>query len=409
MTILRRMNSGTLAALAAVLILAVVLTTRGLGMFSPGALNAQSRGSNPLGGVTSHAEIGTNCAACHPSPLSKETMAQRCLACHDEVKKQFDTQGPLHGNLKAGTECRLCHSEHRGTHAPLTSFARFDHDCAAFKLTGKHVGLDCKSCHKEISYKAAPVSCVGCHAEPDVHRGRFGTECASCHDTLGWKVAPQALSAFDHDRTAFPLTGSHRKVECASCHLGNLYKATPHACASCHEDPPVPKIHSARYGSDCTKCHTTESWEKPSFKHDIFPITHGGGGKKNTCATCHNDETNFKAYTCYNCHKHAPDKIARSHRKEGIRDFDNCVKCHYPIRRGELPKANLGEWAVCEATGPVSCSRCDSFAAHAGRTADSATTAFPSPRPLLRERRDPLSEAWTWPGRTPRAGSVGRN
>jgi len=46
-----------------------------------------------------------------------------------------------------------------------------------------------------------------------------------------------------------------------------------------------------------------------------------------TCATCHVNN-DYKRYTCYGCHEHQPDKIRRKHVKEGIPEFDNCVKCH---------------------------------------------------------------------------------
>src|SRR5262245_39479246 len=153
MKLLRGLPTGTFAALATIAVLVVVMATSGNGMFSPGELNARSRTRVPLGGVSSHAEIGNNCAACHVSPTSKETMASRCTDCHADIRMQRDTQGPLHGNVANGMECRTCHTEHRGAHAALTSFAQFDHDCAAFKLTGKHVGIDCKSCHTSTAYK----------------------------------------------------------------------------------------------------------------------------------------------------------------------------------------------------------------------------------------------------------------
>jgi hypothetical protein len=45
------------------------------------------------------------------------------------------------------------------------------------------------------------------------------------------------------------------------------------------------------------------------------------------CVTCH-VRNNYKNYTCYGCHEHSPSNIRREHIKEGIRDFNNCVKCH---------------------------------------------------------------------------------
>ncbi len=75
----------------------------------------------------------------------------------------------------------------------------------------------------------------------------------SCHDQAAWKPA----RGFDHQKTAFPLTGEHQQVACASCHPK---KAAPQpgdadgaflqlrgiahsTCASCHRD-----AHAGRMG-----------------------------------------------------------------------------------------------------------------------------------------------------------------
>lgn len=39
--------------------------------------------------------------------------------------------------------------------------------------------------------------------------------------------------AFDHNLTAFPLTGAHRFTDCVSCHA-NGYKGTSTVCVDCH-------------------------------------------------------------------------------------------------------------------------------------------------------------------------------
>ncbi len=55
-------------------------------------------------------------------------------------------------------------------------------------------------------------------------------------------------------------------------------------------------------------------------------------------STCHvgND---YKRYTCYGCHEHTPAKVRAEHEEEGIRDFENCVKCH---RSGDKESAERG-------------------------------------------------------------------
>ena len=150
--------------------------------------------------------------ACH-APRVGAGGGRPCLECHADVRRQLDSGAAMHGRLANGTQCRTCHSEHNGPHAPLTDLSTFDHDCAAFKLTGKHATADCKSCHVNNTFKGTPQTCLACHAEPKVHMGRFGTDCAKCHSTGNWRVAsftpPTTGSAFNHDLTGFKLTGAH--------------------------------------------------------------------------------------------------------------------------------------------------------------------------------------------------------
>src|SRR5512146_1157626 len=89
--------SGPALAAVALTIFAIVGSARLNGgmLFSPGALSAQSTGI-VLGNVGSHAEIGGQCDACHPAPWDSDTMADRCLACHTDVRGQFAQVGSRH-------------------------------------------------------------------------------------------------------------------------------------------------------------------------------------------------------------------------------------------------------------------------------------------------------------------------
>src|SRR3990170_3762090 len=89
-------GSGLIAAvLAAVAILGAAAAT-GNAIFSPCELSGD-RGESPIGGVVSHAELATRCAACHPAPWSGDRasypggdrMGDRCLACHTEVAQEI--------------------------------------------------------------------------------------------------------------------------------------------------------------------------------------------------------------------------------------------------------------------------------------------------------------------------------
>jgi hypothetical protein len=274
---LGRLSLGKLTTLFTLVGMGGVLLVSGQQMFSPGPLNAQGRRSTALGGVRSHAEIGSNCAACHVAPWSGATMAARCLDCHTEVRAQLDAQGPLHGRLADGGNCRNCHTEHKGTDGSLTNLAMFDHDCAAFQLTGKH-----------------------------------------------------------------------QTVRCASCHVGNVYKGTPQNCVSCHAEP---QVHRGRFGADCAQCHTTSTWQDAIFAHS-FPLHHGKAVHKGGCAICHRT-SDFRAYTCYGCHRHDPVKTEEKHLKKGILDVQNCTKCHPTGRKHQRVQAGEESGEICPGNGAL--------------------------------------------------------
>jgi hypothetical protein len=222
-------------------------------MFSPGGLNAKSRRAATLGGVSSHAALGGDCAACHVGPLSSGTMADRCMNCHTDVRRQLDAHQPIHGAMSEGARCRSCHTEHHGAQAAVTDLSRFDHDWAAFKLTGKHRQVDCRSCHRDEAYQDAPQTCASCHAEPKLHKGRFGVECAQCHSTTTWEGA-----VFKH---TFPLTHGRRRnpIECATCHTAPDHYQT-YTCYGCHEHEPsrIARRHRRIVNfENCVRCHPT--------------------------------------------------------------------------------------------------------------------------------------------------------
>lgn len=172
MSILRWLPRSPIAV-ALILTVGALLLTGGR-MFSPGGLNVENHSGQAIGGVSSHAELADNCSACHAPFWSRSTMTSRWLDCHAEVHRQINAGDPLHGNLPSKMGCLDCHSEHRGPHAALTSLARFDHQFAAFPLSGKHATLDCSACHKTRPYRGVAKTCVGCHQEPKSHLGLFG-------------------------------------------------------------------------------------------------------------------------------------------------------------------------------------------------------------------------------------------
>lgn len=337
---LGHLTPGILAALATLGTVVLLLATRGGAMFSPGPLSARSRPNVTLGGVRSHAETAGSCGSCHAPPWSSETMATRCLRCHTDIGEQLDAHRGLHGKLSDGRGCRSCHSDHHGADAGLVSLDRSDHALTDFPLTGKHKTLACQSCHAGNSFHGTPQTCVSCHAEPRVHKGKLGTTCAACHTTTTWTSASMTgLDRFDHAQTGFPLTGRHKTLSCQSCHAGNKFHSMSQNCVSCHAEP---QFHKGQFGTACASCHSTTTWKGATFAHK-FPINHGSRRSgKNTCATCHTQANDFHQYTCYNCHAHDPDRVARKHRRLTAMELQDCVRCHATGREHERGRGREG-------------------------------------------------------------------
>lgn len=400
-------GTGILTAWATLLVIGGLTLVNGGRMFSPGELNAQA-GSQPLGGVFSHAETGGNCSACHVAFWEGATMSDRCLACHTSL---LQGERDFHAVMLAqGREvtCRRCHTDHRGPEAPLTvmDVANFPHDeatgfslrghrkmadgsafkCAdchgpelgrfelttctachqdldtafisahvttfgwdclachdgldtygkafdhnqqAFPLQGKHAEVACGDCHsgaRQIAdLRSAPQDCFTCHAQDDPHKGQFGRDCGACHHAGDW-----ADATFDHSLAAFPLRGAHTRVSCEECHPDRRFTGTPSTCAACHVEP---AYHQGLFSQECADCHSEAAWSPARFVGaHTFPLDHGESGAL-SCQTCHPDS--LLAYTCYGCHEHEPTKIARKHQEEGIRDFQDCTRCHPSGRKEE--------------------------------------------------------------------------
>ena len=79
--------------------------------------------------------------------------------------------------------------------------------------------------------------------------------CLACH--------PQGEATgttFNHNATAFPLTGGHIGVDCIQCHA-NGYQGTTTVCADCHMDnfsaSTDPNHVALNMPTDCAMCHTT--------------------------------------------------------------------------------------------------------------------------------------------------------
>jgi hypothetical protein len=254
----------------------------------------------PLVGV----HLTVACEECHLNQQKHEYVhvPTECFSCH---KQQYQaTLSPAHVAAGFGTDCVSCHSINSRTWG-----GSFDHSRTGFPLTGAHLSLPCNRCHLSNRFGAIPAQCVNCHQgeyanskDPPHAASAFPTDCVSCHTTLAWHPA-----TFDHNRTAFPLTGSHAAVPCVQCHKNGQYKGTPAQCVNCHQGDfnasvNPPHVASA-FPTNCVSCHTTLAWKPATFDHNSTPFPLTGGHTTVTCAQCHVNNVYAGLTTdCYTCH-----------------------------------------------------------------------------------------------------------
>jgi len=317
-------------------------TMSGPGLFSPGGLNSASA-SRSLGGVSTHAQLGNDCGACHTGPFSGEHMADKCLGCHREVGREISTGTGVHGRLigaKTSPTCGGCHTEHHGARGELTvtDGRGIPHELTGYSLKSHQrfiqaADLTCAGCHPNGYTKFDQTTCLACHQKLDPafmsrHVADFGNDCLACHTGSGRDGAD-----FNHDKLPFRLTGKHEGVACKKCHTdmrsAQALKSTPQDCYSCHarKDP-----HKGAFGKQCDQCHTTATWDDAKFDHKIFPVNHGAEERKATCKTCHPKGTS--TYDCYGCHAHTPTNVVRQHEGKRLAELTDCIKCHKGGRGG---------------------------------------------------------------------------
>ncbi len=321
----------TFSALVAAILVAIgilgIATATGNGIFSPGALSGVTRGDQ-VGGVTSHAELSGRCDACHAVAGSSERMGDRCLACHAQVRQDIEARGGLHGRLLATTSnCRDCHTDHRGVTATLTlaNPSVFPHEQTRFALGSHQLRANggkfvCQDCHAGSLTTFSPPTCASCHQTLDAaftsaHQKAFGTTCLNCHDgveTYG--------KTFSH--ATYPLDGGHAGGQCAGCHQGQptlaALRATPTACVSCHA---AKDIHGGRLGTSCGDCHTPKTWTDAAINHDRTGFLLVGQHAGAPCESCHvNRQWTGIGTTCRSCHA-AADPHAGQFRGD-------CGACH---------------------------------------------------------------------------------
>ncbi|MCA0446560.1 MAG: hypothetical protein LCH54_10065 [Bacteroidetes bacterium] len=277
------------------------------------------------------AHTAQSCESCHTGGNYTTIPAADCYSCHQA--DYTGTSNPKHTPAAFPFTCETCHST--TTWAPAT----FDHSKTKFPLTGKHAVTECNACHTGGVFTGLQTTCVPCHQadynntkNPKHTLPAFAMTCETCHTTTGWTPA-----AFDHNKTAFPLTGGHVSVDCASCHINGQYTGLATDCKSCH----TPDFNKAAnhlsqgYPTTCLTCHTTATWKPSTYNNHNgwFPIYSGKHKPSvwlNKCATCHTVATNFKVFVCTDCHEHNKSSMDSEHRNISgyVWNSANCYSCH---------------------------------------------------------------------------------
>lgn len=186
-------------------------------------------------------------------------------------------------------------------------------------------------------HKALTTDCYACH---DNFLGTPTARCIECHkvDRIGLFTSKGVPIPVKPGKAAFH--GKLAQQDCLACHgdhagvlkyrktsgrfaHGLLDDVTRRQCATCHSKP-VDSLHR-QVASECSSCHNTQHWTPATFDHDkYFRLDEDHNAR---CVICHTGN-DYRKYTCYGCHEHTPDNMRAEHAGEGIRNLDNCVKCH---------------------------------------------------------------------------------
>ncbi len=281
----------------------------------------------PLAG----AHVKKKCGDCHsPKKISDSKIKNKkftflglkesCINCHDDYHKKTLSEN-----------CANCHDANAFKPA-----SKFNHTNAKFKLSGKHVTVECIKCHKVEIKEGKKLqeftglqygNCNGCHA--DVHKNQFGQNCTQCHSEESFHIIKQANN-FDHNKTKFKLEGKHQGVECKLCHKGKYTTPIKHEkCTDCHKD-----FHNGQFAKnglspDCSVCHNHSGFVNFLYtreQHNNDNKYKLEGKHMNVeCKLCHKVKytTPLKHEKCIDCHQ---DYHKSEFTKNGI--SPDCSSCH---------------------------------------------------------------------------------
>ena len=290
----------------------------------------------------SYLGLDTDCKSCHVD-YHQNTLSSSCTLCHDFIAFKpapaFDHQNtkfPLagkHAKLvcdkchkienqngikfqqftgiqfnnctnchkdphenKFEQNCRKCHNEE--SFHNIIGVNAFDHSKTDYPLNGKHLSVNCISCHK--GNYTLPIKhdlCKNCHS--DYHKGQFiknglSTDCADCHNTEGYTKT--LFTVENHNTTNFILDGKHLTTLCIACHKKDNewdFRNMGKVCADCHADYHKGQMTKAGVSPSCKECHDNVAFTNTIYSIDMhnktdFPLE--GAHMATPCISCHKKE-----------------------------------------------------------------------------------------------------------------------
>jgi len=280
----------------------------------------------------------TACTACHTT-WDPPTEVRTCSAASCHQANYDATTDPPHVASGFPLDCTQCHDT--GAWSPSS----FTHnlETTGFLVDGAHTEVACVTCHAAWD----PVIVVRTCGASSCHEGHyqatenpphalvsFATSCDDCHNTNTWTP-----SSFEHNQhnTGFPLSGAHTSPSCQQCHTPWQIPAQTRSCAdaSCHltdyQNSTNPNHQSASFPLDCESCHSMTAWQPATFDHDgqYFPIYSGEHNNEwNNCSDCHNNSSDYGAFTCFGGGCHNVSSMNNEHCEGG--SCESCNGFTYP-------------------------------------------------------------------------------
>lgn len=282
----------------------------------------------PLTGL--HKKVA--CEKCHKSEMVNGKLTQifqglafaNCNSCHTDVHKN-----------KFGLDCKKCHTEE--SFHQVKGINTFDHDKTNYKLTGKHLTVNCKNCHKiSLTTPVKHGACSDCHA--DYHKKEFSLngkspDCSECHNIDGF--TPSLFTFEKHNQSKFKLDGAHMATPCFSCHKKQTswsFRNVGIKCVDCHKNEHKGFIGEQFFPDEsCTACHQTDSWKLVKFDHSQTKFKLEGVHQNTKCLACHypgkENKLSSQKFTglstsCNECH-------ANSHAGQfDVNGITDCTRCH---------------------------------------------------------------------------------